>query len=97
MKAISEKILEDFATKEFLRENIIDFQFVTSNRTKEELIWKIDRNTTVLNRFIPFYTKELYKNEIIFLCNELMIKTEGRSVDYLIKQSSLLFYPHLHV
>ena len=86
MKAISEKILENFATKEFLLENILDFQFVTSNRTKEELIWKIVRNTTVLNRFIPFYTKELYKNEIIFLCNELMIKTKGRSVDYLKKQ-----------
>ena len=54
MKAISEKILEDFATKEFLRENILDFQFVVSNRTKEELIWKIVMNTTVLNRFIPF-------------------------------------------
>ena len=81
MKAISIKIFEDFATSEFLRDNILDFQFVTSNRTKEELTWKIVRNTTVLNRFIPFYVKKLYKDEIIFLCNELQIKTEGQIVD----------------
>ena len=81
MKAISTKIFEDFATSEFLRDNILDFQFVTSNRTKEDLVWKIVRNTTVLNRFIPFYVKELYKEEIIFLCNELQIKTEGQIVD----------------
>ena len=71
MKAISTKIFEDFATSEFLRDNILDFQFVTSNRTKEELTWKIVRNTTVLNRFIPFYVKDLFKEEVIFLCNEL--------------------------
>ena len=64
------KIFEDFATNEFLRENILDFQFITSNRTKEELVWKIVRNTTVLNRFIPFYVKDLFKEEVIFLCNE---------------------------
>lgn len=86
MKAISIKIFEDFTTNEFLRENILDFQFVTSNRTKDELIWKIVRNGTVLNRFIPFYVKDLYKEEIIFLCNELQIKTEGQIIDDLKRQ-----------
>ena len=86
MKAISTKIFEDFATNEFLRENILDFQFITSNRTKEELVWKIVRNTTVLNRFIPFYVKDLFKEEVIFLCNELQIKTDNQIVDDLKRQ-----------
>lgn len=83
MKAISEKIFEDYSTNEFLRENIIDFQFDVSNKTKEELVWKIVRNTTVLNRFIPLYVKELSNYEIIFLCNELRIGTEDQLVDRL--------------
>ena len=86
MKAISTKIFEDFATSEFLRDNILDFQFVTSNRTKEELTWKIVRNTTVLNRFIPFYVKDLFKEEVIFLCNELQIESKGQIVDDLKRQ-----------
>ena len=86
MKAISIKIFEDFTTNEFLRENILDFQFVTSNRTKDELIWKIVRNGTVLNRFIPFYVKDLFKEEVVFICNELQIKTEGQIIDDLKRQ-----------
>ena len=86
LTTISTKILENFTTKEFLRDSVVEFEFITSNKTKDELVWRMVRNNTVLNRFIPFYVKDLYKDGLIWLCNKLKLESDGFTTDYLKKE-----------